>query len=305
MQSSTIKFDYLSYLHREEPDYSNNKTVNLELINVTSTSPLNYSLAIDNKFFYFQFNLDRPSILSILFDLQIRPILASKNVAIQQFRDQQKFEQLNFQINHLLELPVRNSLPQIIAYKEKLLDYFKTDLWKVNDEKDNDRITIVYIVPDPSSPDTFLVGLGSQYKMPFKSDRVLYQVREKGTDKGWADVSWFRQQVQLNADFWRSQSHQVNFSRPQLAGPAYRPIEVKITLRAIPYNETDKEELKLRETLQAQSRANGGLITGSLVGFTFLQFVIDNSFWISIIWVSLLVNTAFTITLVYLNNSQM
>ena len=281
------------------------RSVDLKLVNVSSTYPLNYSHAIDQNFFYFLFNINRPSTLEIFFELQIKPVVSIGPAATLQFQGSKKFERLNFTINYLLELPIENTtLQQIIVTSEKLLDFIETRLWKV--DKEDHRVSIVYIVPDPNLADAFIIGLGSQYKEPFKMKRILLLLRSKGFDEDWEELESFKNQTKLNAVFWKSKSHLVNSSRAQPIGRSAYPLyQLNVTLQAVAYNETDFEELKEREKLLALSKANAGLITGSLVGFSFLEFLIVNSFWISIIWIAILVNTAITIACVYFNNNRM
>lgn len=311
LQSLFLRFDVDFYLN--ERGYMHQKSIELELLNISSSHPLNYSLAFENELMHFAYTIDRRAILQIIIEVRVQPIQSTEIVRRYGFSANQRLENLSFTINHLLELPIRNTtLQQIKERKDAMLDFFRSTLWKVNQQQ-NDQISIVFIVPDQRDASSFLVGVGSFYREPFKMSRVLARARAKGTDDGWEELDWFKERVQLTAEFWASKSRLVDYGQPEQPElPQTRPvladyslIEVNFTLRAIIYTEAEKQAIKMKKILLSRSKAATGLVDSSIVVFAFLNFVIANYFWILIIWASLVFNTCLTIACVYLNNNKM
>lgn len=309
MKPVTFSSSYIRFNYRQDlvNNYLKklNKTTELQLVNVSSTYPLNYTFAIDGDFVYFHYNIDRPSKLEMNFDLQIKPILDFEidngQVLHRRFQHTPKVEPLSFPIHHLLELPVRNSsLKEIILAKKQILKYFSTNLWRKKGEE-NDHVVIAYILPDPNNANDFIVGLGSEHKEGFLMKRLLAEARSRCAKNALAVLASFSKMVDLEVDFCRSRSHLVNWVRPEATNSStevYPPYQLNITFDALVYDEADKQAVANRRLLIARSRANAGLITGSLIGFTLLNFVISNAFWIAVISLSIIINTAFTIIFV-------
>ena len=238
-----------------------------------------------------------------MFDLRYHSNDSPHQKYSRKFTATKRYEPLDFPINHLLELPIRNnSLKQIKDLRGEVLNFFRNSLW-LADQKPNDKLVIVYIVPDRSDPNVFLMGVGSYYPEPFKMSRTLASARTRGFGDGWEELDFFRENIKLNAEFWNSKSFE--FHTPQPASPVYELLKVNITYRATLYNDGEKEEIELKKVLLARSKAGTGLITGSLVAFAFLSFVVSHLFWISIIFLSMLVTTCLTIAFVYFHNNKM